>query len=402
MGSNHTEVRMLRKEDFVEIQARAKAGVYQRDIAAQVGVHPKTVSRALKRGAAPAGPRRDQWIKIRPYADAIHGLLAEGVWNAKVILREIQALGYPGSYTTLKAYVRPQRTMRPSRATVRFETAPGRQLQSDWGQIVTRIGGVDSAVHFIVNTLGYSRRMHVWATDCEDAEHTYEGMVRSFEYFGGVTAEVLVDNQKCAVLEHRVGQEPRFHPRFLDLAGQYGFRPRACRPARAQTKGKDERMVGYVKHNFFVRYREFESWAHLNQLLEQWLKEEADPRVHGTVKEVVAERFAREGPHLAPLPERRFDTAYWEDRQVSWDAYVEVRGNRYSVPDAFAGRVVSVRITLEDELIVYDCEQVIVSHRLQPRSAGWVTVPGHHAALWRRTLNVERRPLAAYEEASWN
>lgn len=394
---------MLRKEDFVEIQALAKAGVYQRDIAAQVGVHPKTVSRALKRRAAPAGPRRDRWVKLRPFTDAIHALLAEGVWNAKVILRELQALGYAGSYTTLKAYVRPQRVLRPSPATVRFETPPGRQLQSDWGQIAVRIAGVEVEVHFIVNTLGYSRRMHVWATDSEDAEHTYEGLVRAFEYFGGVTAEVLVDNQKVAVLEHRTGQEPRFHPRFLDLAGQYGFRPRACRPARAQTKGKDERMVGYVKGNFFVRYREFESFAHLNQRLEQWLKEEADPRVHGTVREVVAERFAREAPQLAPLPERRFDTAYVDSRQVSWDAYVDVRGNRYSVPDAYAGQVVPIRITLADELVVYDAERVLVTHRLQPRSAGWVTVPEHHAALWQRTLKVERRPLTAYEEVtSWS
>lgn len=292
---------MLRKEDFVAIQALAKAGVYRRDIAAQLGVHPKTVSRALRRGTAPAGARRDRWVKIRPYADVIHGLLGEGVWNVKVILREIEALGYAGSYTTLKAYVRPQRIMRPSPATVRFETPPGRQLQSDWGQLVTRISGAETVVHFIVNTLGYSRRMHVWATDSEDAEHTYEGLIRSFEHLGGVAAEVLVDNQACAVQEHRAGEKPRFNARFLDLAGHYGFAPRACKPARAQTKGKDERMVGYVKGNFFARYREFESFAHLNQLLEQWLRDEADPRVHGTVKEVVAERFAREAPALSPL-----------------------------------------------------------------------------------------------------
>jgi len=394
---------MLRKEDFVEIQALAKAGVYQRDIAEQLGVHPKTVSRALKRGAAPAGPRRDRWVKVRPFTETIHRLLGAGVWNAKVILREIQALGYAGSYTTLKGYVRPQRMMRPSRATVRFETPPGQQLQSDWGQIVTRIAGVETEVHFIVNTLGYSRRMHVWATDREDAEHTYEGLVRAFEYFSGVPDEVLVDNQKAAVLEHRVGQEPRFNQRFLDLAGQYGFRPRACRPARAQTKGKDERMVGYTKGNFFVRYRDFESWAHLNQQLEQWLRDEADPRVHGTVREIVAERFAREAPHLGALPEHRFDTAYWEMRQVSWDAYVDVRGNRYSVPDVHAGQRVAIRITLDDELVVYAADEVIARHRLQDRSAGWVTVPGHHTALWQRTLNVARRPLTDYDEAaSWN
>ena len=42
------------KEDFVMIQALAKRGVYQRDIAEQLGVHPKTVSRALAQGAPAA------------------------------------------------------------------------------------------------------------------------------------------------------------------------------------------------------------------------------------------------------------------------------------------------------------------------------------------------------------
>ena len=52
-----------------------------------------------------------------------------------------------------------------------------------------------AVVHCLVNTLGYSRRFHFWCTTCEDAEHTYEGLIRSFEWFGGVVAEVLVDNQ---------------------------------------------------------------------------------------------------------------------------------------------------------------------------------------------------------------
>jgi transposase len=125
---------------------------------------------------------------------------------------------------------------------------------------------------------------------------------------------VLVDNQKAAVLDHPRGGPARFHPRFVDLAGHYGFVPRPCRPARAQTKGKDERMVGYVKHHFFVRYRAFESWAHLNELAEQWLREEADQRYHGTVQEVVAARFAQEAPALCSLPRARYDTAYREIR----------------------------------------------------------------------------------------
>jgi len=46
------------------------------------------------------------------------------------------------------------RVLRASRTTVRFETEPGRQLQSDWDQQVTQIAGVETVVHFIVNTLG--------------------------------------------------------------------------------------------------------------------------------------------------------------------------------------------------------------------------------------------------------
>jgi transposase len=341
--------------------------------------------------------------KLDPHKPTIDRLLSEGVWNGRVILREIQAEGYGGGYTILRDYIQPKRALRPSRATVRFETAPGQQLQTDWGEIEVEIAGQPTPVSFIVNTLGYSRRFHFWCTDRQDAEHTYEGLIRSFEYFGGVTREVLVDNQKSAVLVPAQQGPARFNERFLDLAAYYGFSPKACRPYRAQTKGKDERMVGYVKGNFFVRYRAFESWPHLNQVAEGWLAAEADPRRHGSLKEVVLERFGREQPTLGPLPHHRYDTAYHELRQVAADCYIDVRGNRYSVPAALVAQTVSVRISLEGSLQVYHAEQLVASHTLRPRAQGWSTVPEHHAALWSQTFQVERRPLQAYEEGQpWN
>lgn len=267
----------------------------------------------------------------------------------------------------------------------------------------TVVAGETRRVHFMVNTLGYSRRFHFWCTDSEDAEHTYEGLIRTFEHFGGVTEEVLVDNQKTAVLEHRSGELPKFHDRFLDLAGRYGFTPRACKPARPQTKGKDERMVGYIKHHFFVLHRSFESLDHMNRLAEAWLRDVADPRHHGTVKEVVSERFSREAPHLRPLPATRYDTSYRETRRVATDGYIDVRGNRYAVPDSLVGTTVTVRITLEDMIHVYAEDILVATHAIRPASAGWARVPEYHADLWDRTMNVERRDLAVYEEvSSWN
>jgi len=394
---------MLSKEDFAVIKALNALGVYQKDIAAHLGVHPKTVRRALQRDRAPAAERQKRGSKLDPYKDLVDQLLGQGVWNAMVILRELEAAGYAGGITVVRDYIRPKRTLRASRATVRFETGPGQQLQSDWGEIRVEIGGEEVKVYFIVNQLAYSRRFHVWCTDSLDAEHTYEGIIRSLEYFGGVPHEVLVDNQKAAVLLHPPGGGVQFNPRFVDLASHYGFRMRACRPHRARTKGKDERMVGYIKHNFFVRYRRFDSWAHLNQLAEQWLATEADLRVHGTVHEVVLERFQREAGSLQPLPRARYDTAYLEMRQVGWDSYIEVRGNRYSVPSTYAGQRVTVRIGLDGQVRVYAEQTLVATHQLQSPQQGWVTVPEHHVALWKDALCVEQRPLAVYEEvATWN
>ena len=70
----------------------------------------------------------------------------------------IRDRGYPGEVSLIRAYIRPKRPLRASRATVRFETGPGQQLQHDWGELLTEIGGLEQKVFIAVNTLGYSRR----------------------------------------------------------------------------------------------------------------------------------------------------------------------------------------------------------------------------------------------------
>ncbi len=177
---------MLSKEDWMEIKAQVEKGVYLKDIAEELGVHPKTVSRALQREGPPSGKRPGARVsKLDPFKPLIDELLREGVWNSTVILRELETRGYQGRITVVRDYIRPKRSLRESRATVRFETEPGRQLQSDWGEFTTTVGSEPKKVYFIVNTLGFSRRFHFWCTESMDAEHTYEGMKLSFEYFGG-------------------------------------------------------------------------------------------------------------------------------------------------------------------------------------------------------------------------
>jgi transposase len=126
---------MLRKEDIAVIKSLTQRGVYQKDIALELGVHPRTVSRALKRDSVAKRERKRSGSKLEPFQAKIDQLLSEGVWNARVILREIQSLGYTGGYTILRDYIKPKRALRPGRATVRFETQPGEQLLSVWGEV---------------------------------------------------------------------------------------------------------------------------------------------------------------------------------------------------------------------------------------------------------------------------
>lgn len=386
---------MLSREDYLMIRERRSEGVYVKDIAAELGVHPRTVSRALVRGSQP--PVRRCGIrasKLEPYKAQVDDLLGQGIWNAAVILRRIRAAGYPGGYTVLREYIKPKRVLRPA-GVVRFETAPGEQMQHDWGQARVLLGGELTRVHLAVNSLGYGRAVHVVALACEDAEHTYEAIIQGFEYFGGVCATVLVDNQKSAVLDWREGK-PRFNPRFRELGKHYGFVPRACRPRRAQTKGKVERMVGYVKGNALAGCPAFDDLDDLNAYLRHWCDTVANVRVHGGLKESVKTRWAAEEPHLQVLPDNRFDTAYHATRQVSLDAYIHWDGCRYSVPGHLAGEPVALRVSLDGWLTIHHRpEGQVATHRLAEHRHASVTVAEHHAPLW-AAVRVSERDLADY------
>src|ERR1700687_6469961 len=110
------------------IQERIRQGVYVKDIAAELGVHPRTVSRALKRGGAPPGQRpAARKSKLDRYKPVIDRLLAGGVWNAAVILREIAEQGYSGQASILRDYIRAKRPVPQARARVCLEPAPGQQ-----------------------------------------------------------------------------------------------------------------------------------------------------------------------------------------------------------------------------------------------------------------------------------
>lgn len=114
-----------------------------------------------------------------------------------------------------------------------------------------------------VATFGYSRRMHIRASQRQRQTDWFEGMEGAFLRFGGVPSEVLIDNAKALVEHHdSVTRGVRFNTGLHAFARYWGLHAASLRALSGPHEGKDERGVGYVKKNAIAK-RRFESWAAL-------------------------------------------------------------------------------------------------------------------------------------------
>jgi transposase len=338
----------MRTPDEVAAMLRLKAlGWGERRIARELGCNRRTVQRYLSAGGwvdyrkphrSKALAELEDWLAVRFRQ---HGGNAEVVRQELAVEKEIAV----SLRTVERAVARWRRELAAeARATARFETAPGQQLQIDFGEKRAAIGGEVVRVYLFVATLGYSRRIFVRAFRQERQSAWFDGLEGAFAHFGGVPQKVLVDNARALVDHHDpVTHELRFNERFAAFARYWGFRPQACQPYRARTKGKDERGVGYVKGNA-IAGRHFISWAALEGHLDQWMREIADQRVHGTTGEKPIKRFEdAEAAALRRLDGRPpFRQMREVARRVQADCTIELDTNAYSVPWRLIGETVQV------------------------------------------------------------
>jgi transposase len=289
--------------------------------------------------------------------------------SAQVLYQELtEQQGYTGSYQTVKRFVRPLREAQDlaARASVRFETPPGLQSQIDWGQATVTFRSGRAIRHFFILTLGYSRRGFYLACRDEQLPTFLDAHERAFDHFGGHTKEHLYDRPRTVC--RPTGDGIVWNPTFQAFAKYWGFDARLCRPYRAQTKGKVEAGVKYLKRNFLVG-RAFVDDLHLGEALLDWTLTIADQRIHGTTHEQPLARFAVERAHLLPTtqqPAFRLEATY--PRVVAEDFLVSLATNRYSVPFRLIGRTVEVQ-RREGRVVIRYQGQIVADHP---------ELPGHH------------------------
>ena len=387
-----------------------RRGWHLKAIARELGIARNTVRTWVRRGEGAARPGTGRPRVLEKDEEWVRGRYLAGVRNGDVLRQELAERGIEVSLRTIERCIKPIReeVVALDRASVRFETAPGQQMQIDFGEKWVDIGGERAKAFVFVATLGYSRRSFVQVFAGLRQRHWLAGLDAALRHFGGIPQTCLADNAKALVVRWQ-GDRPIFHAEFEAFCRHWGITPRACRPYRARTKGTVERSVGYSKSNALGRLS-FVSWEALEAHLVWWMREVADVRLHGTTHERPIDRFPREaaalgpiGEHPAYLPVRRFD------RRVTGDCRIELDTNRYSVPYGLVGQTVEVQLGA-GELTAWYRGEVVARHAVAAGRHVVVEDSRHLDGLVRRihaspVPSELARPLADYEAviggASW-
>lgn len=401
-----------------QIEELIRQGVSRAEIGRLTGFDPKTIRKYLQQGAtAPRyGPRQPRTSKLDGFKPYIEERLRAGVWNAVVLLGELRQRGYSSGYTILKDYLQPLREAARSVAVRRFETPAGKQAQLDWGYLgEIEENGRKRRLWAFVFTLGHSRAMMAAVATDQKLPTLLRLHEEAFRQLGGVPEEILYDRMKTVIEGTDERGETRWNRAFAEFARYWGFTPRACKPYRAQTKGKVESGVKYVRRNFLCG-RTATSLADLDEQLRAWVWETANRRVHGTTHKQVFESWKSEKAALQPLDGRpSYPLLGDEPRRVSRDAFVAWRSNRYSVPWPNAGAEVRLR-ERAGRLEVFRGPEKIAVHELAAGRHQTVRLNDHHADIPLAFTGppsgkgrihiqvgapeVEVRSLAAYESAA--
>lgn len=146
-----------------------------------------------------------------------------------------------------------------------------------------------------------------------------------------------------------------------------GMKAIFARPYKARTKGKVEKFIQTVAHDFLreVRLEEM-ALAELNDRWEQWMSWYNERRPHASLGDLPPARRFRPSRRPAP-PELRKLLQVEASRKVRRDATISVRGQVYAVPPDLIGRHVWVG-HLGDTVTIEHGGQILATYTDQPNA----------------------------------
>ena len=188
--------------------------------------------------SAPSSISSGARSSCEPFREEIESALSKGR-NAKAIWQDlVDTRGFSGSYQSVKRFLRNLRGKSSPEACAVIETAPGEELQVDYGSgplVRDAETGKYRRTRLFVLTLGYSRKAVRLLTFRSSSQVWCELHEIAFRRLGGVTRVVVLDNLREGVLKPDI-YDPTLNPLYRDTLSHYGTVPLPCRVADPDRK----------------------------------------------------------------------------------------------------------------------------------------------------------------------
>lgn len=297
----------------MELKALRKHGWTISALAREFGLSRNTVRKEVRSEAPRRYPERNRPTELTAsqLAHVQRRLAVCPTIRGTDLHYELQRdYNYVGSY---RAFSRQLLLIRPAEAKdpeIRFETGPGIQTQADWAHVgLWPLGDSMAELHAMVAILGFSRAPAIrFAGDCTRTT-SFQRVVRCLDDLGGVTRELLTDRDTAFCIGSTSDGRAILAPEWVDLCSLLDVVPKACRPYRAKTKGKVERMVRELKEGFLPwltgqGLQPRPTLQDYDDLAREWIRERVLPRKHRTTQRIVGEAWREEIQQLRPIPAR--------------------------------------------------------------------------------------------------
>ena len=371
-------------EDWAEVQRLFhREDLTKAAIARRLGMSRTTVIRLLGLREPPRYSRTPRGSLVDPFADEIAALLDEDPEApATVVLDHLRRAGYGGGISILKehlARVRPG--FRAARAFQRTSYLPGEIGQLDWWHTGVKVPvgkGVVKEAFGLVLTLPHSGAHATVFTLGRTVGDLCTALVGCLCRLGGVPERIVHDND-TSIVATGAGKRARLHPEVTALLGQLHTTAVPLAPRTPTSKGQVERTIGYLETSF-LPLRTFASLADLQAQHDAWTAEVACARTLRRTGARVADRHLVERGFLHRLPDPLPDTDLRLEARAGKDAFVRVLSADYSVPPAFVGRRIGVRVS--PDTVRLSCEGTFIAeHRRSFVRADVVLDPAHGRAI---------------------
>lgn len=394
---------MLKSDERRAIFTLKKRGLSNREISAAMGIHRDTVAAVLESGSVELEVRQGLPIEalqenpqLELFVRDLYRRCDGYVTRVVECLESEHQIVVP--YSTMARYVnslqlRPEKQKPgPSREII---TGPGQEMQHDTSPITVRLGKELVPLDLADLIFCFSRNRYVEFFPKWERFHTKVFFTHALPFLGGTCKICIVDNGRVIVIIG-AGPDGIVSGDMERFAKSFGFEWYAIFPGHKDRNGKVEKSHQFVQTNFLPG-RTFRDLADLNEQLADWREKVFRRPVVGQNFAPI-DRWPEEQAHLRELP------AYipvisqtWSGKQVDDYGWVRLDHSKYSAPDRYVRRLVTVRKTFE-EVIVLDRSQELCRHPRYPEHVrSQSRLPGHQAAKTRRAPrrgpSVEERHL---------